>query len=279
MPWNVWVPGGVTAAALTYLTVPSTYSSNSTEYISSGSITGDLGKYGIKLPTASAGLSVNVGSEFREEKFRFDPDFIWLNGFQSGGAPSKPIDGEFHVWEGFTEARLPLMDDKPGAYNLSLEAGYRYSSYTLGFNTNTYKVGLEWAPIQDVRLRASYNRAVRAPNIDELFEPAAIGAGGTADPCWGPAPSLSAAACANTGVTAAEYGHITVNPAAQINTQQGGNPTLVPEIADTYAMGFVVQPQVIPNLVDVGRLLQHQDQADDHFADVEHDHQQLRALR
>jgi iron complex outermembrane receptor protein len=249
VPWNIFVPGGVTAAALNYLTVPATYASNSTEYITSGSVTGDLGKYGMKLPTANSGLAVNFGSEFREEKFNFSPDFIWLNGFQAGGAPSKPIDGKFHVWEGFTEARLPLIDEKPGAYNLSLEAGYRYSSYTLGFNTNTYKIGLEWAPIQDVRLRGSYNKAVRAPNIDELFEPAAVGAGGTADPCWGTAPSLSAGACANTGVTAAQYGHITVNPAAQINTQQGGNPGLVPEIADTYALGFVVQPQVIPNLV------------------------------
>jgi outer membrane receptor protein involved in Fe transport len=144
---------------------------------------------------------------------------------------------------------MPLIDDKPGAYNLSVEAGYRYSSYTLGFNTNTYKVGLEWAPIQDIRLRASYNRAVRAPNIDELFTPAVVGAGGTADPCWGPAPSLTAAQCAFTGVTAHEYGHITVNPAAQINTEVGGNATLLPELADTYAIGFVVQPQVIPNLV------------------------------
>jgi iron complex outermembrane recepter protein len=251
VPWNVWVPGGVTQAALTYLTVPSSYQSSATEYITSGSITGDLGKYGVKLPTANSGLAVNFGSEFREEKFIFNPDFIFANGLAAGGSGngSKPIDGKFHVWEGFTEARLPLIDEKPGAYNLSAEVGYRYSSYTLGFNTNTYKIGLEWAPIQDVRIRGSYNRAVRAPNIDELFEPAAIGAGGTADPCWGPAPSLSAAACANTGVTAAEYGHITVNPAAQINTQQGGNANLVPEIADTYSVGFVVQPQIVPNLV------------------------------
>jgi iron complex outermembrane receptor protein len=249
VPWNIFTPGGVTAAQLAYLTVPASYISNSTEYITSGSVTGDLGKYGLKLPGASSGLAFNVGSEYREEKFKFDPDFIFANGLTGGGAPSKAIDGKLHVWEGFTEARLPIFEEKPGAYNLSVEAGYRYSSYTLGFNTNTYKVGLEWAPIQDVRLRGSYNRAVRAPNIDELFQPAAIGAGGTADPCWGTAPSLSAAQCANTGVTAGQYGHITVNPAAQINTQQGGNPNLLPEIADTYSLGFVIQPQAIPNLV------------------------------
>src|SRR5207248_2515727 len=111
----------------------------------------------------------------------------------------------------FTEAKLPIMNDIPGAYNLSADAGYRYSNYTLGFKTNTYKFGVEWAPIQDVRFRAGYNKAVRAPNINELYTPAVVGAGGTADPCWGSAPTLSRADCARTGVTTGEYGHINVN--------------------------------------------------------------------
>jgi outer membrane receptor protein involved in Fe transport len=153
------------------------------------------------------------------------------------------------VWEGFTELRLPLMSDLPFAYNLSAEAGYRYSNYTLGGTTNTYKFGLEWAPIQDIRLRGGYNRAVRAPNLNELFQPPVVGAGGTADPCWGSAPSLTLAQCERTGVTAGEYGRITVNPAAQINAQVGGNLGLTPEIADTYTLGLVVQPQFLPNLV------------------------------
>jgi iron complex outermembrane recepter protein len=252
VPWNVWHPGSqgaVTQDQLNYLLLPATYSGTATEYIWDGSVTGDLGKYGIKLPTANSGLNVAIGTEYRSEKFVFSPDYVFLNGFQAGGAPSKPINGQFHVWEGFTELRLPLIDDKPGAYLLSLDGGYRYSSYTEGFNTNTYKIGIEWAPIRDVRLRGGYNRAVRAPNLDELFEPAVVGAGGTADPCWGPNPSLSLQACENTHVTQAQYGHIGVNPAAQINTQVGGNPNLVPETADTYTVGVVFQPSFIQNLV------------------------------
>ncbi|GAC1675060.1 MAG: TonB-dependent receptor [Steroidobacteraceae bacterium] len=249
VPWNVWVPGGVTKAALNYLSVPATYASNSTEYIADASVTGELGKYGVKLPTATDGLTVNIGAEYREEKFKFDPDYIYLNGLTGGGAPSKAIDGGLHVWEAFTEARLPIMNDIPGAYNLSADAGYRYSNYTLGFKTNTYKFGVEWAPVQDVRFRAGYNKAIRAPNINELFTPAVVGAGGTADPCWGSAPSLSQAQCVNTGVSPAQYGHINVNPAAQINTQVGGNVGLQPEKADTYTFGIVLQPTFIPNLV------------------------------
>jgi len=103
--------------------------------------------------------------------------------------------------------------------------------------------------VQDVRLRGGYNRAVRAPNLDELFAPAAVGSGGVADPCWGSAPVLTQAECALTGVSAARYGHLSTNSAAQINTQTAGNPTLTPEIADTYTLGLVIQPQAIPNLV------------------------------
>jgi hypothetical protein len=68
------------------------------------------------------------------------------------------------VWEAFTEMRLPIASDLPFAYNLSAEGGYRYSNYTLGGTTNTYKFGLEWAPIQDIRLRGGYNRkSLRLP--------------------------------------------------------------------------------------------------------------------
>ncbi len=252
VPWNIFTPGGVTAAALNYLNIPSSWSTTATEYIASNSVTGDLGKYGVQIPTAKDGLSVNVGSEYREEKFQFSPDYVYANGLASGGSPSGPIAGGFHVFEGFSEARLPIMNDMPGAYNLSAEVGYRYSSYLEQFDkfdTNTFKVGLEWAPIKDVRLRGGFNRAIRAPNIDELYGPAAVGAGGVADPCWGPSPLLSLTQCERTGVTATEYGHIAVNEAAQINTQTGGNAELRPEIADTYTYGIVFQPTFIPNLV------------------------------
>src|SRR5207244_368659 len=74
------------------------------------------------------------------------------------------------VWEAFTEARLPILEDMPGAKSLTVETGYRYSSYSLAFgNTNTYKAGLQWAPVRDVRVRGMYQRAVRAPNVQEVF--------------------------------------------------------------------------------------------------------------
>jgi outer membrane receptor protein involved in Fe transport len=116
-------------------------------------------------------------------------------------------------------------------------------------DTNTYKFGAEWTPITDLKIRGGYNRAVRAPSISDLLAPAVVGAGGTADPCWSNTPVLTQAQCALTGVTAAQYGHLLANPAAQINTSLAGNQNLTPEIADTFSYGFVVTPQAIPGFV------------------------------
>jgi outer membrane receptor protein involved in Fe transport len=255
VPWNIWNPGGVTQAALNYLTVASTYGVTAQEYVTHADISGDLGKYGLRLPTANNGLSVNAGAEYRQEHYDLAPDYIFANGFASGGnGAQSAINAGFHVSEIFTEFRLPIFDEKPGAYELAFEGGYRYSSYTSGFDTNTFKLGVEWAPIQSLRLRGGYNRAIRAPSIGDLYAPAVIGSGGSADPCWGPAVNglvqgHSLAFCENTGVTAAEFGHILANPAAQINTTGGGNTALKPEIADTYTVGFVVQPTGLSNFV------------------------------
>jgi iron complex outermembrane receptor protein len=262
VPWNIFQKGGVTPAAIAYIDVPATYSVTAKEFIVDGSVTADLEKMGMKLPTASAGPSVNLGAEYRSESYILDPDYIFANGLNSGGnGAQRAINGGFHVSEIFTEFRLPVLNDLPAAYDLSFDAGYRYSKYTSGFNTNTYKFGVEYAPIKDVKLRAGYNRAVRAPSVGDLFSPAVIGAGGTADPCWGPViggtPGTTLgtiqghnfAYCAKTGVTPGEWGTITTNPAAQINTSVGGNIDLKPEIADTFTYGFVFQPTFVANLV------------------------------
>src|SRR5258707_711107 len=58
----------------------------------------------------------------------------------------------------------------------------------------------------------------------------------------------TAAQCALTGVTPAQFGHIGPNPAFQYNGQFTGNPNLVPEVADTYTVGLMLQPRVVPNL-------------------------------
>lgn len=250
VPWNIWRPNGVTPAALAYLQVPLLIEATTTEQVVSGSVTGDLGKYGAKLPTADSGLQMNVGAEWREETAAFLPDLLSQQGNAAGsGGPTPPVQGGFTVKEIFTELRMPLAQHVAFADDLSVEGGYRYSKYSEGFNTNTYKLGLDWAPVRDVRFRGSYQRAVRAPNIAELFTPQVVALDGSQDPCSGPTPIPTAAQCLAAGVSAAQYGHVAPNAAGQYNGLLGGNPDLKPETSDTYSVGFIFQPRFVPNLM------------------------------
>jgi iron complex outermembrane receptor protein len=248
VPWNIWVPNGVTAGALKYLSIPLLIDATTIEYVVSGSVTADLGKWNLKSPMADEGIKVNVGAEYRSESAVFSPDLASQEGNAEGaGGATVPVSGNYHVGEVFTELGIPLLDHKPMAESLGLELGYRYSDYNLGFKTNTYKFGGEWAPTSDLRVRASYSRAVRAPNIGELFVPQAVALDGSTDPCAGPTPKGTQAQCLLTGVTAAQYGHIGANSASQYNGLDGGNPNLTPEKSDTYSAGIVITPHFIEN--------------------------------
>jgi iron complex outermembrane recepter protein len=249
VPWNIWVPNGVTPASLASMTIPEYIFGSVTEQIVSGSSNGDLGKYGVKVPAAEQGLQVNIGAEWRKEQSSYVPNYELQQGYDvsENGVPVPPIAGEFAVREMFTEMRLPLATRQPLAEDLFVEGGYRYSRYSNGFDTNTYKFGLQWTPVRDVHLRGSYQRAVRAPNISELYYPQSFGSDGTIDPCAG-TPTASLAACELTGVKPSQYGHIQPSPFNSYNGVQGGNPKLHAEIGDTYTVGLVLQPRVVTNL-------------------------------
>jgi iron complex outermembrane receptor protein len=249
VPWNIFQPNGVTQAATNYLSTPGLQRGQVQQKVANINITGDFGKYGIQLPTAENGLKVNFGAEWRDERSNFTPDNEFQTGDLTGqGGPILPLSGGIVSREGFVEANLPLVEDKFLAKTLAVDAGYRYSSYSLGFQTNTYKVGIEWAPVSDYRLRASFSRAVRAPNIGELFGAQSVALDGNTDPCAGTKPTATQAQCVNAGVPAANYGGVAANSAAQYNGLSGGNPDLKPETALTSSFGLGWTPSYVPNL-------------------------------
>ena len=248
-PWNIFTLGGVTSEATDFLQVPALESGTATTRVASANFTGDLAEYGLTLPTAKDGIMVNVGAEWRDETTRYEPDYIYQTGALTGqGATTPPVYGSLTVKELFAEARIPLIQDMTFAQSLSLEGGYRYSDYDLGFSTDSWKVGLEWAPIDDIRFRGGLNRAVRAPNVGELFGPQQVALDGSADPCAGAAPQATAAQCVLTGVPLSSYGSVAANNASQYNGLLGGNPDLNPETADTTTFGVVLQPRFAPGL-------------------------------
>jgi iron complex outermembrane receptor protein len=154
----------------------------------------------------------------------------------------------------FAEFQMPLVEGKPGVELLSIEGAYRYSDYSTGISADSYKIGGDYAPTSDIRFRASFQKAVRAPNVIDLFQaqgfnlfdldddlcdftdPAGDGTGGAA--CIGTNPWQVTQAQADGGALG--------SPAGQYNYLQGGNPDLQPEEAETLTIGFVATPTFLP---------------------------------
>ncbi|WP_067732892.1 TonB-dependent receptor domain-containing protein [Novosphingobium naphthalenivorans] len=249
VPWNIFQLGQVDPAATAYLSTPGFQRGQTSEQVLSATVTGDLTNYGIVSPWAQDGVQMLFGFEYRKESLVLNTDQAFQTGDLTGqGAATLPVSGSFHVTEFFTEASLPIIQDS-FVKEFSINAGYRYSKYKNAdnsFSTDTYKVEATLAPTADIAFRAGYNRAVRAPNVQNLFAPNRIALDGNTDGCAGSDPEYTAAQCAYMGVTAAQYGNIPANPADQYNGYIGGNGDLSPEVADTYTAGVVLTPTFLP---------------------------------
>jgi len=271
VPWDIFGPGGPSQASLNYLQTPGFQRGHVDETIANANFTLDGGEYGIQTPWSDRGVGLNVGGEYRKESLDFQTDVEFQSGDLAGiGGQVLPASGGFDVREGFAEIQVPLISHS-FIEEFTLTGGYRYSDYKANdhhFSTDTYKLSAELAPVHDLRFRASYNRAVRAPNIVELFGPRGNALAAGIDLCAagtgpnGPAGTgLTTAQCLNTFATQIANGSFTVasataainagidsNPAFQYNVLVGGNANLTPEKADTYTVGAVVQPRWIPGL-------------------------------
>jgi len=240
IPYDVFTYQGVTEEAAASLTGTAILNGHTTEMILNGYVTGELD---FSLPSADTPIAVVMGAEYRKEKFERLSDEVFAKGLLLGqGGETTSILGEYDVTEIFGELSIPLVEDAAFAENLTLELGGRYSDYSTSGGEPTYKIAVDWTIVEDWKVRASYNRAVRAPNVGELFSPQSEGLWSGTDPCAGENPVQTAAQCANSGVTAAQYGNVTPSPASQYNGVFGGNPDLQPEIADTISVGVVANP-------------------------------------
>lgn len=252
--------GSITPAQAGFLNGTSTVTNKSSISQVNAVLTGD---FGFTSPAASEPVAFAIGGEYRNYGAERIPDILSLIPGELGGAGGAilPLNGGFDVKEAFGELIAPIASDKPFLHELTLEAGVRYSKYkvdTVGspkFNATTYKFGGTYAPVEDVRFRANYQRAIRAPNIGELFAPVVTGLTNLlVDPCAGSAPIGNAnlsAICLAQGAPASAVAAGTVqNPSAgQANSTGGGNPLLRPETGKTYTAGVVIQPKnIVPGL-------------------------------
>ena len=189
---------------------------------------------------------MNFGYEHRTDTVTFSPDGAELSGALAGfSGATVPIDEGYGINEAFFEVRAPLAHDLPGVQDLTVDTGYRYSDYNTTGQTNTYKFEVQYAPIEDVRARFSFDRAVRAPNLIELFVAPSYGQEDVvgADPCAGATPSASKAAVQ-------EYrrvgGAIRFGTPVRLRPvrpgDRGKQPAQVPEVAKTWSFGLTFTP-------------------------------------
>ena len=171
-------------------------------------------------------ISLAFGGEYRKESVSGSVDPLFqprvANGVTSGTwiyGNYLPTFGEYNVKEAYLETIIPLF--KGADFN----GAFRLTDYSTSGSVTTWKAGLTWQPIDDIRFRGTISRDIRAPNLGELFAP---GTGRT-----------------NTVNVPLGGG---VQRADQFNESTVGNPNLDPEIAKTYGVGAVFTPSFLPGL-------------------------------
>jgi len=156
----------------------------------------------------------------------FNPQYLRVGGATGASLPvgnlkwmketQSAAQGDGSVYEGDIELNIPLLRGLPGIELLSFDGAYRYTHYSTAGPANTWKIALDWQMIDDIRLRGSYSRDIRAPTLFDLFQGPLTSSAGISD-------SLT-------------------NTSGSVNTTQAGNPNLKPEVAHNATAGFVYSP-------------------------------------
>ena len=241
VPWNIFKLGGVTQDQINYVVTPAFQTGTTERRIFGATLGADLGMYGWRLPWAKDGIGVSFGYENGNDKLDLNADQVNQSGDLEGLA-IKSNHGQIGRKEYFAEVRVPIMQDQPWAQYLAVNGSYRYSDYDINQTANTYGLGVEWNPIREVKLRASLQQAVRAPNVVELFLPQGLNLFNAQDPC-APGGNATLAQCLRTGLPANLFqSNLLTAPAGQLQFLQGGNEHLTPETSHSYTYGAVFRP-------------------------------------
>ncbi len=244
---NIWGEGNISDAAAAFVSTAVSSTADYEQTMYGINFTGNLGN--LELPGGA--IAAAVGYEFIDNEFDFRPSQDLASGNIAGfnGAPA--VTGAFDVSSVYAEAYLPILSGAQFAEILDVELAYRASDYSTVGSVDSYKIGASWAPNDQVRFRAGFNTAVRAPSVGELFAPVSEGFPGATDPCAaeGAPDSATSAICAATGVPANVIGTPAINLAAgQVRALGGGNPNLQEEEAETLTVGIVVSPAAVEGL-------------------------------
>ncbi len=245
---NIFGLGQLSQTSIDQISIQAQNGDVSTTQVASGVISGTFGDFAIG---GASPIGFAIGAEYRKVGSEFLPDTALSSGDVIGFNAGDATEGSYNVKEVFGELNVPIFETDGGT-RLSLTGAGRISDYSLEAvgTTYTYAGGVEFSPIADVTFRGQYQRAVRAPNVAELFQGQAIGFPGVVDPCANAgtgAVAATRATCIALGVPAGNVGQgLIVQPNAQIPALFGGNPNLEEETSDSFTAGIVLQPSFLP---------------------------------
>jgi iron complex outermembrane receptor protein len=232
VPLNAFLPGGVTSEAYDYLRTPTSWTLTQELDDVGVSIGGSLG---FGLPAGD--IIANVSGEARWFTYEMESDFLpsdFVNctGLRfclaNGAAPLRwvqntnaEVDEDGNVYEFAVEFNVPLLKDVPGFQDVSANLAGRRAKYSDFDAGDSWKLGLNWQIVDSVRIRSTHSSDFRAPNMNDLYQPAGVTSTGFQDRLTGGS---------NSGM--------------RLVTR--GNPDLTPETAKTTTVGVVWTPDFIP---------------------------------
>ncbi|HET7810846.1 MAG TPA: TonB-dependent receptor [Steroidobacteraceae bacterium] len=232
----------LTPAAVDAIAIHSVNTTNAEQSIASASLTGDA------FDTWAGAVGFSFGLEWRKAEAEYLPDSYLRSGDVAGFNAGQPTAGDVTATEIFGEVRVPILADLPGVQNLSLNGGFRTSDYDLDGvgRVNTYLYGMDWRIADELKVRAQFQHAIRAPNIGDLYGGQQLNFPTLVDPCGNQninqqTPEVRAV-CIATGVPAASVFTQGVQPNNTVPVVSGGNPDLQEESSDTFTFGFVITP-------------------------------------
>jgi outer membrane receptor protein involved in Fe transport len=268
VPLNLFGQSAADPRATNYILYTSTRNQWAEEIDATAFISGDTGGF-FKLPGGPIGFS--AGGEYRREDAFSGQDPVTASGATFLNPASTFDPPAVEIKEAYGELRAPLLANIPFIHELTIEGAGRISDY--GGTTGSvwaWNAGAIWAPIRDVRFRATYSRSVRAPNLSNLYATAATTFASIADPCDQPGGTNSsnnitanpnrARNCAAAGIpttisftdptTGAQLVRPWTNqsPSTLPGVNQG-NPGLTPEVGNSFTVGTVITPRAVPGLV------------------------------
>ena len=210
-PFNVFGEGSPSEAALDWTRGTSASHAVVEQEVAAVNLSGPL------FEGWAGPIDFALGGEYRIERAALTSDALSQAGAFLFGNPS-PWSGRYDVKEAYVELVAPLLKDLPLVRSLDLNAAGRITDYSTSGSVNTWKIGLSYKPFDDLRLRGTRSRDIRAPNLSELFQSGRQSTGTVTDPA---------------------NGNVRVIGVPVINT---GNVALQPEIADALTFGVIYSP-------------------------------------